>query len=146
MVLGGCGEDSADLPTERDAVKVVETFYEQISEAKLRGGTLHIHEAYKLIDSERSHLSDARFAQTVEKYPPGFRAEVISSKIDGRHAEVTIEYQVASMFGKPYAVRTVIPLAVDKAGQTWKIDFTGETDDQDPAAAKKTMLSEGAKK
>jgi|TARA_B100000315_G_scaffold225628_1_gene232025 hypothetical protein len=145
LAVGGCGED-ADLPTEKDAVKVVETYFEHISEAKLRGGTLNIHEAFKLIDAERSRLSEARFAQTIEKYPPGFRAEVIASKVDGRNAEVTVEYKVGSMFGKPYAVRTVVPLAVDEVSQTWKIDFTGETDDQDPAAAKRIMKSEGAKK
>jgi hypothetical protein len=40
------------------------------------------------------------------------------------------------MFGNSYTVSNVIALNVDDATNTWKVDFTGETDSQDLAAVK----------
>jgi hypothetical protein len=130
----------ADKPLpEVTAEAVVETFYEHISQAQIRGGTLPIREAFKLVDSERSRLSEARFIEVVQKYPSGFRVAIVGAEIVERHAEVTVEYEVSSMFGGGFTVRNVIPLNVDEATNTWKVDFTGETDSQDLAATQDSV-------
>lgn len=131
----GIYEQDRPLP-EESARSVVEKFYEQISQAKVRGGTLLIREAFKLVDAKRSALSEARFVQVVQQYPPGFRVSVVNTEIVERHAAVTIEYEVSSMFGDSFTVLNVVPLNVDEATNSWKIDFTGETDSQDLAAVK----------
>jgi len=131
----GVYEEVRPLPAE-PAETVVEKFYEQISLAKIRGGTLLIREAYKLVDSERSRVSEARFVDVVQKYPSGFKVTVVGAEIVERHADVTVEYEVGSMFGDNFTIRNVIPLNVDEATNSWKIDFTGETDGQDLAAAR----------
>jgi hypothetical protein len=128
-------ESNRPLPNE-PAEAVAEKFYEYISQARIRGGTLLIREAYKLIDTERSKMSEARFTEIVQKYPSGFRVEVVNAEIVERHAEVTVEYQLPSMFGNGYTVSNMIALNVDDATNTWKVDFTGETDSQDLAAVK----------
>jgi hypothetical protein len=128
-------QQNRPLP-EESAEAVVEKFYERISQAKIRGGTLLIRDAFKLVDAERSRLSETRFVQVVEKYPPGFRVNVVDSEIVERHAKVTVEYELSSMFGDSFTVRNVIPLNVDEETNTWKIDFTGETDSLDLAAAR----------
>jgi hypothetical protein len=126
-------------PPEVPPETVVQKFYEQISQAKIRGGTLLIREAYKLIDSERSNLSEARFVEIVQKYPSGFKVDVVDAEVAERHATVTVQYEVGSMFGNSFTVRNVVPVNVDEATNTWKIDFTGETDSQDLAAAKASL-------
>lgn len=126
------------LPEESAGV-VVEKFYERISQAKIRGGTLLIREAFKLVDAERSMVSEAKFVQVVQQYPPGFRVKVVDTEIVERHADVTIEYEVSSMFGDSFTVRNVVPLNVDEATGSWKIDFTGETDSQDLASVKEAL-------
>lgn len=128
-------ERNPPLPDER-VEAVVEKFYEQISQARLRGGTLLLREAYKLVDSKRSRVSEARFVDVVQKYPPGFTVTVVKAEVVEQHADVTIEYRVASMFGEGFKVRNVIALNVDEATNTWKVDFTGETDSQDLDAVK----------
>lgn len=143
--LTGCGEDQAPLPEEK-AEAVVKKFYEYISEAKIRGGNLLIREAYKLTSSKDSKLSQPTFIEIIDKYPPGFKVEIIGSAVKGRHADVIIEYKVSSAFGGMVAVRTGIPLNVDEETNTWKIDFTGETDGQDVAAIKKTDAPPPVKK
>jgi hypothetical protein len=130
-------ESDKPLPDE-PAEAVAEKFYEYISQARIRGGTLLIREAYKLIDNERSRLSEARFTEIVQKYPTGFRVEIVNAEIVERHAEVTVEYRLPSMFGDGYTVSNVIALNVDEATNTWKLDFTGETDSQDLAAVKES--------
>ena len=137
ILLAACGESSQPLPEEK-AETVVEKFYEYISEAKIRGGNLLIREAYKLTSAKKSRLSQPKFVEIVNKYPTGFKVKVVDGKITDRHADVTIEYMMASMFGKAYAVRTVIPLNVDEESNTWKIDFTGETDGQNLATMQST--------
>lgn len=129
----GVYEANRPLPVE-SAGTVVEKFYERISQARIRGGTLLIRDAYKLIDSQRTRISEARFVEVVQKYPTGFKVAVVETKIAERHADVTVEYELSSMFGDSFMVRNVIPLNVDEATGAWKIDFTGETDSQDLAA------------
>ncbi len=141
ILLGGCGEGPQEshkpLPTEKPEA-VVSKFYEYISEAGIRGGTIPIKEAYKMV-SPATRMSQQRFVGIVKKYPPGFKAEIVDSRIKEkeRQAVVTIEYRMASMFGKGYKVSTRLPLVVDEEKGVWLIDFTGESDDQDAAAMKK---------
>lgn len=132
--IAGC-DDTKPLPGEK-AGAVVKKFYEHIVQARLRGGTLLVREAYKLIDNQRSKLSENKFAAIIEKYPSGFVVSVIKTEIIERHANVTVEYKVPSMFGGGYTVRNLIPLNVDEATNSWRIDFTGETDTQTLATVK----------
>ncbi len=140
-LLVGCGEKTAapPLPQEKPET-VVKQFYEHLSEAGIRGGNVSIQEAYKLV-SQHSQMHRQRFAGIIKQYPSGFMANIVKSSIDEekRLAVVTIEYRMASMFGKGYLVNTDIPLVVDDKTNTWKIDFTGEFDDQDEASIRKAM-------
>ncbi|MEO5330983.1 MAG: hypothetical protein H7839_03100 [Magnetococcus sp. YQC-5] len=137
--LAGCGNSQASKPLPAtDPKAVVTKFFEYVSEAGIRGGTLPLKEAYKLI-SPASNMNEQRFTGIVNKYPPGFKIEVVNTTIQEKQrvAVVTIAYQMASMFDtKGYQVKTDIPMVVDEEHQTWKIDFTGESDEQDPSALK----------
>ncbi len=132
------GHQEKALP-EETALSVVGKFYEYISEAKIRGGNLLINEAYQLTSGKPSRTDRARFLEVVNRYPPGFKVDIVDSQVQGRHANVTVEYKMASAFGGLYTVRTVVPLNVDDETNTWKIDFRGDTDDQDPAIIKKSL-------
>ncbi len=127
---------------EETAVSVVEKFYEYVSEAKIRGGSLLISEAYKLTSGAQSRTDQALFLGIVNRYPPGFKVEIVESGVQGRHAIVTIEYQMPSSFGDIYTVRTDVYLGVDEETNTWKLDFRGDTDDQDRETIIKAMQSE----
>lgn len=135
------GHQEKPLP-EETAVSVVEKFYEHISEAKIRGGSLLINEAFKLTGGVQSRTDRALFLGIINRYPPGFKVEIVESKVRGGHAIVTIEYQMPSSFGSIYTVRTDVHLNVDKETNTWKLDFRGDTDDQDRATVAKAMRSE----
>lgn len=131
----GVYEANRPLPAET-AESVVAKFYERISQARIRGGTLLIRDAYKLVDSRRSRITEARFVEVVQKYPTGFEVAVVEATVVERHADVTVEYELSSMFGDSFTVRNVIPLNIDEETNTWKIDFTGETDSQNLAATR----------
>ncbi len=133
--IAGCGESEGSMPSEGPDV-VVKRFYEYISEAKIKGGVTPLREAYKLISSDMSRVSEAKFLEITNKYPPGFMVEIVETETDGRQASVTIAYKMQSMFDE-YTVKTVIPLSVDDATNTWKIDFTGELDGQEKPVANK---------
>ncbi len=126
-------------PHEETAVVVVEKFFEYISEAKIRGGSLLINEAYMLTSGDRSRTDRARFMGIVNRYPPGFKAEIVESTVRDRHAIVTIEYQMPSSFGGSYAIRTSVHLNVDEVSNTWKLDFRGDSDNQDRESITKAM-------
>lgn len=132
IFIAGC-VPSVEGPPAEGAGVVVKKFYEHISNAKITGGTTSLREAYKLISSNKSRLGQARFVEIAGKYPSGFRVDVVNTEIRDSQAVVTIAYQLQSMFGE-YTVNTAIPLSVDESTNTWKIDFTGELDDQDQAA------------
>jgi len=143
LTVGGCSGEKP-LP-EINAKSVVEKFYEYVSEAKIRGGKLLLHEAYKLTSGDQSRFDKAKFMETLAKYPSGFKVDIVKSEIRDRHAEVTIAYKMASMFGDAYSVSTVIPLNVDEETNTWKIDFKGDTDDQDLDTIRASYESEQSK-
>lgn len=138
ITLTACEQSTGSVQPVRGADVVVGQFYEYISEAKIKGGTTPLREAYKLIDSNKSRLSQAKFMEITGKYPPGFRAEITGTKINGTQAIVTIAYEMPSAFSA-YTVTTDIPLNLDKATNTWKIDFTGESDGQGNLVANKGM-------
>ncbi len=129
-------------PPDETAVSVVEKFYEYVSEAKIRGGNLLINEAYKLTNGKQSRTGRALFLGVVNRYPPGFKVEIIESRVRGRHAIVTIEYQMPSSFGNKYSIRTPIHLNIDEESNSWKLDFRGDTDDQDRETIAKVTPSE----
>jgi hypothetical protein len=128
------------LPEERPAA-VVETFYEYISEAKIRGGSLLINEAYNLTTGAQTQTDRALFLGIINQYPSGFRADIVHSRILDRHAIVGIEYQMPSSFGGTYSVQANVYLTVDDETQTWKLDFRGDTDDQDREKIANAMQS-----
>ncbi len=132
------GNQEKPLP-EQSAPSVVENFYEYISEARIRGGSLLITEAYKLTSGDGSRTDRALFLGIINRYPPGFKAEIIESKVRGRHAIVTIEYQMPSSFGGIYTMRNPVHLNVDEDSNSWTIDFRGDTDDQDRETIAKAM-------
>ncbi len=112
------------------AATVVEKFYEYISEAKIRGGSMLINEAYKLTDGAQSRTDQALFRQVVSKYPSGFKVDIVDSTVSKNHAVVMIEYLIPSSFGDAIAIRSPVHLNVDAKSNTWKVDFRGDTDDQ----------------
>jgi hypothetical protein len=135
------GTQDKPLP-EETAVSVVEKFYEYISEAKIRGGSLLINEAYKLTGGAETRTGRALFLGVVNRYPPGFKADVVEDKIVDRHAVVTIEFLMPSSFGNAYRMRTQVHLNVDENSNRWKLDFRGDTDDQDRKSILKAAKSE----
>ncbi len=143
--LTGCGQrDAASTPGEGPEV-VVERFYEYISEAKIKGGASPAREAFKLISAERSRLRVDQFLEVIKKYPPGFRAVVGETKINGTQAFVTISYRMPSMFDDGYTMTAEVPLTIDEASNAWKVDFTGETYGMDRDAALEAARKEQSK-
>ena len=129
MIMAGCSGDSGSvsvMPAEGPEV-VAKKFYNYISEAKIRGGASPAKEAFKLINSEGANLNVHQFLEIIKSYPPGFMAEVGKVEINGTQAIVDITYKMPSTFGGSYDVKGAIPLNVDKATNTWKIDFVGDT-------------------
>ncbi len=133
--LTGCDQwDAVSIPREGPQV-VAERFYGYITEAKIKGGGSPAREAFKLISAERSRLNVHQFLEVIKKYPPGFKADVREAEVDGNQAVVTINYQMPSMFDGGYTMTAKVPLTIDEASGTWKVDFTGETYGMDRAAA-----------
>ena len=143
LLVAGCGQPSEaakplpSVPPEAVAVQ----FYEHISEAGIRGGTIPIKEAYKMV-SPGTGMSQQRFIGVVKQYPAGFKVSVVKTSVleKERRAVVTVEYRMASMFGEGYLVSTDLRLVVDEENLAWMVNFTGETDDQDVTALKKEEI------
>ncbi len=132
LLFTGCAQDSsAEGPVEGPEI-VIERFYSYISEAKIKGGgSSPAREAFKLISDNRSHYRIEQFLEVIKKYPPGFKVEVGEVKINQDRAVASISYMIPSMFEEGYKMTAEIPLTVDQATNTWKVDFTGETDSMD---------------
>lgn len=128
-------------PPQQPPEVVVEKFYEYISESKIRGGTMLVREAFKLTSGDQSRFGQAKFLEVINRYPAGFNAKIVSTDIQGVHAEVTIAYEMASAFGGSYTVNAVIPLNVDADSNAWKVDFKGDTDDQNLDTIKRDYTS-----
>lgn len=129
VMMAGCsnqGGDASNLP-EKGPKAVAAQFYNYISEAKLKGGASPAKEAFKMIDSESENLNVHQFLEIIKAYPPGFMAEIGKAEINGTQAIVDITYKMPSSFGGSYDVKGKIPLNLDKASNSWIIDFTGDT-------------------
>lgn len=128
IAIMGCDHpgDASSLPEDGPEV-VAKRFYELISAAKMEGGTTTASEAYKMVDVKISNLNLDQFLEIIKRYPEKFAVEVGKAEVKGTQALVHISYKLPSSFGSEYTVQEVLPLNVDLATNTWKIDFTGDT-------------------
>jgi len=128
IAIAGCGRlgGTSSLPDERPEA-VAKRFYELISAAKIEGGATTASEAYKMIDTKVSNMNVNQFLEVIKGYPEKFVVEVGKAEIKGKQALVAISYKMPSSFGGEYTVQEVLPLNVDPATNTWKIDFTGDS-------------------
>lgn len=128
LAIAGCDRlgGANALPDDEPEV-VAKRFYELISAAKMEGGTTTASEAYKLVDIKISNLNLNQFLEIIKRYPEKFVVDVGKAEIKGTQALVPISYKLPSSFGGEYTVQEVLPLNVDSATNTWKIDFTGDT-------------------
>ncbi|MFZ2301883.1 MAG: hypothetical protein WAW10_08445 [Gallionella sp.] len=120
--LGGTGSLPEDGPET-----VAKRFYELISAAKMEGGTTTASEAFKLVDTKTSNMNVNQFLEIIKRYPEKFVVTVGKTEIKGTQALVAISYKLPSSFGGEFAVQEVLPLNIDSATNTWKVDFTGDT-------------------
>lgn len=93
----------------------------------MEGGTTTASEAYKLVDTKTSNLNVNQFLEIIKRYPEKFTVNVGKAEIKGTQALVTISYKLPSSFGGEFAVQEILPLNIDPATNTWKVDFTGDT-------------------
>jgi len=126
IAIAGCGRGTGSLP-EDGPETVAKRFYELISAAKMEGGTTTASEAYKLVDTKTSNMNVNQFLEIIKRYPEKFVVDVGKAEIKGTQALVTISYKLPSSFGGEFAVQEVLPLNIDSATNTWKVDFTGDT-------------------
>ena len=126
MMMAGCSNQTSTLP-EKGPEVVAKQFYNYISEAKIKGGASPAKEAFKLINSEGANLNVHQFLEIIKSYPPGFMVEIGTVKINGTQAVVDITYKMPSSFGGSYDVKGAIPLNLDRASNSWIIDFTGDS-------------------
>ena len=127
IAVTGCDlGDTSALPEDGPEV-VTKRFYELISAAKMEGGTTTASEAYKMVDTKVSNLTVNQFLEIIKRYPEKFAVDVGKAEIKGTQALVHISYKLPSSFGGEYTVQEVLPLNVDPATNTWKVDFTGDS-------------------
>ena len=128
IAIAGCGRLGGTSALPEDGPETVaKRFYELISAAKMEGGTTTASEAYKLVDTKVSNLNVNQFLEVIKRYPEKFAVDVGKAEIKGTQALVAISYKMPSSFGGEYTVQEVLPLNVDPATNTWKIDFTGDS-------------------
>lgn len=128
IAIAGCSRlGGSDALPEDGPETVAKRFYELISAAKTEGGTTTASEAYKLVDTKTSNMNVNQFLEIIKRYPEKFAVNVGKTEIKGTQALVAISYKLPSSFGGEYTVQEVLPLNVDPATNTWKVDFTGDT-------------------
>lgn len=142
IALTGCGRDTDALPDDGPET-VTKRFYELISAAKMEGGSTTASEAFKLVDTRISNLNVNQFLEIIKRYPEKFAVDVGKAEIKGTQALVSISYKMPSSFGGEYTVQEILPLNVDPATNTWKIDFTGDTYGMQKDEAIKASKAEG---
>ena len=125
IALAGC--DLGDTQPDEGPETVAKRFYELISAAKMEGGSTTASEAYKLVDTRISNLNVNQFLEVIKRYPEKFVVDIGKTEIKGTQALVAISYKMPSSFGGEYTVQEVVPLNIDPATNTWKVDFTGDT-------------------
>ncbi|MBI5874476.1 MAG: hypothetical protein HZB81_01270, partial [Deltaproteobacteria bacterium] len=84
-------------------------------------------EAYKLCSKKHYEVPEDRFRDIVSKYSKDMKVNVIDSKITKGKAVVKIECKVPSSFGGDFVQESDVRLDLDEKTNSWKIDFTGET-------------------
>ena len=127
VFLIGCSFHQQKLPSETPE-KVVERFFKLLAE----GGPSSLAEARKMVSGKYYNITEDKFKQWVEYYPPNseiknFQSNIIKGKKNEVIAQVTLEYSVSSDFGGTYNSKSVVNLILDDKSNTWKIDFTAET-------------------
>ncbi|MDO8463926.1 MAG: hypothetical protein Q7S46_01545 [Gallionella sp.] len=127
IAIAGCSRLGGSTLPEDGPETVAKRFYELISSAKTEAGTATASEAYKLVDTKTSNLSVNQFLEIIKRYPEKFAVDVGKTEIKGNQALVAISYKLPSSFGGEFTVQEVLPLNVDPATNTWKVDFTGDT-------------------
>ncbi len=123
LTLAACG---AGEPAESPEA-VAKRFYDLISASKIEGGSTPASEAYKLTTGPAVNLHPNQFLEIIKNYPPDFKVEVGKAQIKGNQALVAISFKMPSSFGGDYEVKQQLPLVLDAASNTWKVDFTGDT-------------------
>lgn len=126
IAIAGCSRSTNTLP-EDGPETVAKRFYELISSAKTEGGSTTASEAYKLVDTRTSNLNVNQFLEIIKRYPEKFVVDVGKAEIKGTQALVAISYKLPSSFGGEFTVQEVLPLNIDPATHTWKVDFTGDS-------------------
>jgi hypothetical protein len=114
------------LPFE-DPERVVKDFYSLVS----MGGLVSTREAYEYVDKGCA-IDEEKFGELIKEYPDGFTIKVLGSKMDALRVLVDIEFLMPSELGEPYTVTSTVPLLIDPLSNSWKIDFTGESEPNDP--------------
>lgn len=127
IAIAGCSRLGGNALPEDGPETVAKRFYELISAAKMEGGTTTASEAFKLVDTKTSNMNVNQFLEIIKRYPEKFVVTVGKTEIKGTQALVTISYKLPSSFGGEFAVQEVLPLNIDSATNTWKVDFTGDT-------------------
>ena len=126
FIFTGCSvSGNSAVKSKEKPEEVVKKFYSYIAE----GGTTTLREAYKLISSKHYKLNEEQFKGIVANYSKDMKVNILNSNIKKDRAVVTIEYTIPSAFGGDFVSRSELHLDLDKTTSTWKIDFTGETYD-----------------
>lgn len=119
----GCSRSSA--PPKETPDMVVNKYYGFIS----TGGMRALSEAYRLTTAKENKLTEDRFKDIVRRYPEGMKIKVLGTDMQKNNVvKVTYEMSMPSSFGD-YVTENYVYLKLDKETNSWKIDFTGELQD-----------------
>ena len=116
----GCSRSSAQPKETPDMV--VNKYYGFIS----TGGMRALSEAYRLTTAKENRLTEDRFKDIVRRYPEGMKIKILATDVQKNNiAKVTCEMSMPSSFGE-HVTENYVYLKLDKETNSWKIDFTGE--------------------
>ncbi len=119
----GCSRSSA--PPKETPDMVVNKYYGFIS----TGGMRALSEAYRLTTAKENKLTEDRFKDIVRRYPESMKIKVLGTDVQKNNVvKVTYEMSIPSAFGE-YVTENYVYLKLDKETNSWKIDFTGELQD-----------------
>ncbi|MBI5682296.1 MAG: hypothetical protein HZC45_03875 [Deltaproteobacteria bacterium] len=137
FIFTGCSANgNSAVKSKEKPEEVVKKFYSYIAE----GGPTTLHEAYKLVSTKHYKLNEEQFKGIVANYSKDMQVNILNSNIKKDMAVVTIEYTIPSAFGGDFVSRSELHLNLDKTTSTWKIDFTGETYDNQVGQAAKAGI------
>ncbi|HBO83829.1 MAG: hypothetical protein A2073_02650 [Deltaproteobacteria bacterium GWC2_42_11] len=129
FIFAGCSANGNTAMTKgiEKPEEVVKKFYSYVAE----GGPTTLREAYKLISTKHYKMNEEQFKGVVSNYSKDMKVNIISSDIKKDLAVVTIEYSMPSALGGSFTAQSDMHLELDAASKSWKIDFTGETYDNE---------------